>query len=174
MITSGVDRVHGWGVWAARARIGHAGRVRKQPPAEREPVHLELSDETFIAADRSVVAAIVADPDRWPGWWPDLSLTVLRERGLKGCQWRVTPATASGAATGLAGTAEIYLEPWHDGTVVHLFLRLELPPGGSGADQVGRTGRERTLSWKRTINRLKDELEAGRAPGLPVRPRPDE
>jgi hypothetical protein len=141
--------------------IGHAGRVRKQPRLQLEPVHLELSDETFIAADRSVVAAIVADPGRWAEWWPDLQLTLLRDRGPKGCQWQVS--------AGPAGTVEIYLEPWHDGTLLHLFLRLELPAGRVSAGQLHRAARDRTLSWKRRITGLKDELEAGRAPGQPVR-----
>ena len=119
---------------------------------------MELSDETFIAVDRPSVAAVVGDPRRWADWWPDLDLQVSRDRGDKGRQWVLTGA--------VAGTAEIYLEPWHDGTVVHLFLRLELPTGdpGSAADR-GRAMHRRTLAWKRTIHRLKDELEAGRAAG---------
>jgi hypothetical protein len=141
-----------------RVRSGMLARVREKPPNRPEPVHLELSDETFIAADRSVLAAIVADPGRWRGWWPDLRLEVLRERGLKGCQWRVTSG----------GTAEIYLEPWHDGTLLHLFLRLELAVGRSSPGALQRAARDRTLGWKRTVTRLKDELEAGRPPGLPV------
>ncbi len=117
-------------------------------------MHVELSDETFIAVDRPVVAAVVGDSRRWSEWWPDLDLELRRDRGDKGRQWVLTGA--------VAGTAEIYLEPWHDGTVVHLFLRLELPR--RTGDPV-RAGRERTLRWKQTIHRLKDELEAGRAAG---------
>lgn len=120
---------------------------------------MELSDETFIAVDRPSVAAVVADPRRWADWWPDLELEVLRDRGDKGQQWVLTGR--------VSGTAEIYLEPWHDGTVVHLFLRLELPsgdPAATGAGR-GRALRRRSLSWKRTIHRLKDELEHGRAAG---------
>jgi hypothetical protein len=137
--------------------------VRKPPSAQLEPAQLELSDETFIAVGCSVVAAIVADPARWPRWWPDLQLKVLRDRGPKGLQWVVS----SRSNPRLTGTAEVYLEPWHDGTVVHLFLRLPRPGHSAGAGR-SRAARERTLSWKRTITQLKDELEAGRAPGLPV------
>jgi hypothetical protein len=118
-------------------------------------VHVELSDETFIAVDRSTVAAVVGDSRRWSEWWPDLDLELRRDRADKGRQWVLTGA--------VAGTAEIYLEPWHDGTVVHLFLRLELP-AAAGSDPV-RAVHRRTLRWKQTIHRLKDELEAGRAPG---------
>ena len=120
-------------------------------------VYVELSDETFIAVDRPSVAAVVGDARRWVDWWPDLDLEVSRDRGDKGRQWVLTGR--------IAGTAEIYLEPWHDGTLVHLFLRLELPAGDSA--------RRRTLSWKRTIHRLKDELEAGRLPGTGSSRAPD-
>jgi hypothetical protein len=146
-------------------------------------VHLELGDETFIAAERRLVAAVVGDPGRWPLWWPDLSLEVLRDRGDKGRQWRLTGT--------IGGTAEIYLEPWHDGTVVHLFLRLEVPDGtraapGRGSRAVpdrrsravpgrgsrvvpGRAEDEWRRAWKRTIHQVKDELEAGRRPGAGAR-----
>jgi hypothetical protein len=120
---------------------------------------MELSDETFIAVDRPTVAAVVADPRRWIDWWPDLELQVLRDRGDKGRQWVLTGR--------ISGTVEIYLESWHDGTIVHLFLRLEPAtgdPGPTAADQA-RTLRRRTLRWKQTIHRLKDELEAGRSAG---------
>lgn len=122
-------------------------------------MHLELSDQTFIAVDRPSVAAVVGDPQRWADWWPDLELQVLRDRGDKGRQW---------VCTGLvAGTAEIYLEQWHDGTLLHLFLRLELPAAARSAVGRGRdrAGHRRTLAWKQTMHRLKDELEAGRAAG---------
>jgi hypothetical protein len=119
-------------------------------------VHVELSDQTFIAAGRSLVAAVVADPHRWAGWWPDLELELLRDRGEKGRQWVLTGR--------VGGTAEIYLEPWHDGTVVHLFLRLDLPATTRAGTAAGRDRvlRERAFRWKRTIHRLKDELEADR------------
>jgi len=119
---------------------------------------VELSDETFIAVDRRSVAAVVGDPRRWAGWWPDLELELLRDRGDKGRQWVLTGR--------VAGTAEIYLEEWHDGTVVHLFLRLEPPADApSAAADRGRIVHRRTLAWKQAVHRLKDELEAGRAAG---------
>ncbi len=121
---------------------------------------MELSDETFIAIDRPSLAAVVGDPQRWLAWWPDLELEVLRDRGDKGRQW-VVRGTKSGAER---GTAEIYLEPWHDGTIVHLYLRLEPAPGVAATDRARAVG-ARTLSWKRAIHQLKDELEAGRAAG---------
>jgi hypothetical protein len=126
-------------------------------------VYLELSDETFIAVDRASVAAVVGDERRWAEWWPDLTLELARDRGDKGRQWVL--------AGTVPGTAEIYLEPWQDGTVVHLFLRLEEPAGhrDESARERARAARRRTLSWKQTVHRLKDELEAGRAPGTPAK-----
>ena len=121
-----------------------------------ERVHVELGDETFIAADRRLVAEVVGDPDRWATWWPDLELQILRDRGDKGRQWVLTGS--------IGGTAEIYLEPWHDGTVVHLFLRLHLPRNQPDTARGGPEHRRR-LQWKQTVHRLKDELEAGRAAG---------
>ena len=114
-------------------------------------MHLELADQTFIAADRPLVAAVVGDSRRWADWWPDLALELLRDRGDKGRQWVLTGP--------FSGTAEIYLEPWHDGTVVHLFLRLEELSSRSPDEDTRRR------AWKRTIHQLKDELEAGRPAG---------
>ena len=115
-------------------------------------VLVQVSDDTFIATGPARVAAVVSRPERWALWWPDLTLEVTRDRGAKGVQWRL--------AGDPAGTAEIYLEPWHDGTIVHLFLRLELPP-----EEAARQQRARVRRWKRTVHALKDELEGGRAPG---------
>jgi hypothetical protein len=112
----------------------------------------DLADDTFVAAAPAAVARLVADPRRWSLWWPDLGLTVARDRGRDGIQW-----TVSGALT---GTAEIWLEPFGDGTVLHFYLR-------AGLSDVERAVRAR--GWKRCVHALKDELEAGREPGTPVR-----
>ncbi len=139
-------------------------RMRPEPPVPepetRATVQLEIGDETFVAVDRAVVAELVADPSRPGQWWPDLQLQLTRDRGLKGRQWVLTGA--------VAGTAEIYLEPWQDGTLIHLFLRLRLPE--RAARRPEKVIRDRTLAWKRTVTRLKDELEAGRPPGTAARP----
>jgi hypothetical protein len=124
-----------------------AGRIRT--------VH--VADETFVAAAPALVAAAVHDPARWRRWWPDLELTSTRDRGLKGHQWLVSPGSAP-----VRGTAEIWLEPWRDGTVVHLFLRLDVAAAGRRA----RAAQERrVLAWKRHVRALKDELEGAREPG---------
>lgn len=109
---------------------------------------IDLVDDTFVVAPPEQVAAVVADPQRWRAWWPDLRLTTTRDRGLKGRQWRVDGA--------LVGTAEVWLEPWGDGVVVHWFLRCE-PTDPRVA--VGPERRRRVQAWKRVVHALKDGLE---------------
>jgi hypothetical protein len=118
---------------------------------------VDIADQTFIAASPQAVAAVVAESRRWLQWWPDLRLELTRDRGLKGLQWILTGT--------ITGTAEIYLEPWHDGTLVHCFLRLRLPAGSTRPERIAN---RRTLAWKRTVTALKDDLEAGRRPGADV------
>ena len=113
----------------------------------------DLSDDTFVAAAPRDVAALVAEPQRWRQWWPDLTLRLTQDRGLEGVRFVVSGA--------LRGTAEIWLEPVGDGTVVHFYLRAGLTE---------RARRRRTLAWKQHAYALKDQLEAGRVPGTPVQP----
>lgn len=113
---------------------------------------VDLVDDAFIAAFPALVARAVADPCRWRRWWPDLHLTVTRDRGVKGQQWAVEGA--------LAGTAEIWLEPWGDGVLVHHYLRVD-PPALRSGRWLRRERRRRALSWKRSVHALKDELESG-------------
>jgi hypothetical protein len=127
---------------------------------------VDLVDETFVVADRALLAALVADPARWRGWWPDLDLTVFMDRGQDGIRWSV-----AGAWT---GSLEIWLEPVADGVLVHHYARLDRPgvPEPAAGDVAGwrRASRERARrarAWKRSVWSLKDELEAGRAPGMP-------
>lgn len=119
---------------------------------------VDLADETFVVVPPARLAPRLGFGTAVP-WWPDLVLTVTRDRGEKGTQWAVDGA--------LAGTAEIWLEPVRDGTVVHCYLRGEPPSGvrrsGRAADRLRRA---RTLAWKRWVHALKDELEAGRPAGV--------
>jgi hypothetical protein len=112
----------------------------------------DLADDTFIAAPPAALARLVSDPARWRAWWPDLSLVTERDRGRSGRQWRVAGA--------LTGTAEIWLEPVGDGTVLHFYLRAGLSDRARAA---------RATAWKRSVHAVKDELEGGREPGTPVR-----
>jgi hypothetical protein len=127
---------------------------------------VDLVDDTFVVAPPAAVAARVSDPESWRAWWPDLELAVTRDRGVKGVQWTVTGA--------LVGTAEVWLEPYADGTIVHFYLRADPTARGtrttpaSGTPRAAQAQRrQRARSWKRSVHALKDDLEAGRQPGLP-------
>jgi hypothetical protein len=127
---------------------------------------VDLVDETFVVVDRARLAAVVADPDRWATWWPDLRLSVFMDRGLDGIRWSVTGAWV--------GSLEIWLEPVADGVLVHHYARLDRPGAGepgpddvAGRRRAARARARRALAWKRTVWALKDELESGRPPGTP-------
>jgi hypothetical protein len=125
---------------------------------------VDLVDDTYVACAPDVVAQVVADERRWHVWWPDLHLTTTRDRGPKGRQWAVRGA--------LLGTMEIWLEPWWDGVIPHLYLRadparLSVRPrrADDDAHAAGWAARERqrrAQQWKRHVHRLKDELEDAR------------
>jgi hypothetical protein len=128
---------------------------------------IDVADDTFVAAIPARVAAAVHERDRWRDWWPDLELAVTRDRGAKGIQWTVVG--------GLVGTAEIWLEPYADGVLLHLYLRADPTRSGTTTEpapvssrSAARLRRRRALAWKRSVHALKDELEAGRPPGTPA------
>jgi hypothetical protein len=148
--------------------------VTGQPAHPSSAPVVDVVDDTFLACGPDRVAEVVADPQRWGAWWPDLSLATTRDRGVKGRQWTVTGA--------LVGTAEIWLEPWWDGVILHFYLRAD--PVDSGAAPTTEAGRQRWAArerqrqagrWKTHVHRLKHELEAGRRPGeVSATARPDE
>ena len=114
---------------------------------------LNLADATFIVATPDRVAGQVLDRALWGAWWPGLQVGEIVDRGIVGARWQV-----SGEVT---GTAELWLEPVLDGVVLHWFLRGRCH-GRSAATTEDRYRRR----WKRQVFRLKDRLEAGRAPGV--------
>jgi hypothetical protein len=134
---------------------------------DRSVAGVDLVDETFIVATPEELAAVVADPRRWRLWWPDLHMTVFMDRGLQGQRWSTTGA--------LVGSAEIWIEPFADGCIVHHYLRAEPSrdgrtpdpwpdtPGGWRRAAAQRDRRAR--AWKRTVWSLKKELEGDRDAG---------
>ncbi len=123
----------------------------------------DIADDTFVVAEPTSVAAVVADPASWRRWWPDLRLTVTRDRGAQGIQWAVRGA--------LAGSMEIWLEPWGDGVVLHWYLRPHAADDPAWSRRrVERERERRVVAWKREVHALKDRLEAGRAAGEPRDP----
>lgn len=119
---------------------------------------VDVMDDSFVVADRRRLAARLADPALWRRWWPALELTVVEDRGLEGVRWSVAGA--------LSGSAEIWLEGWHDGVLVHWFLRAD-PPPRTRRRSAARLQRSYVAAYKRRIHRLKDELESGRPVGTP-------
>lgn len=130
---------------------------------------MDLVDETFIVASPQRVAAVVADPRRWSQWWPDLRLTVFMDRGLQGQRWSTTGA--------LVGSAEIWVESFADGCIVHHYLRGERSHDGrtpapwpdtpAGWRRAAAARQRRAKDWKRNVWALKVELEGDRAAGAP-------
>lgn len=119
---------------------------------------VDVVDETFLVVPRAVVAAAFAPPSAWRRFWPDLDLAVYLDRGEQGLRW-----TVGGALT---GTMEVWLEQVLDGTLLHYFLRADLP-GDVPEKRVRREIRRRQLAAKAVSLGLKTTLEAGRAPGCP-------
>lgn len=138
------------------------------PELPQLPDHpaIDLVDETFIAVPPAVVAAAFADPRSWTRYWPDLLLTVYKDRGDEGLRWTVQGA--------MVGTQEVWCEALLDGTMLHYFLRatpaspdgqpLDLPPR-----QLARVFDQRAKAAKEIALELKETLEDGRRPGVPPR-----
>jgi hypothetical protein len=131
---------------------------------------IDVVDSTWFAAPPAVVAAFIADPSNWRRWWPDLTLEVDEWRNDKGVRWLVPAVTGRGE--GLAGSAEVWLEPMFDGVVAHFFLRLDPPPGRQLSrkrhDRITADYRKRT---KTTFWALADQLDPGRTARLTSTPR---
>ena len=119
---------------------------------------LDLVDETFIAVPPKLVATVFGEPAAWRRFWPDLLLEVYADRGDEGIRW-----TVRGAAV---GTMEVWLEPVLDGTVLHYFLRVDLPRP-LRPSRLRREHVRRQLAAKALALSLKAQLENGRAPGCP-------
>jgi hypothetical protein len=132
---------------------------------------VDVVDETFLAVPPARVATEFADPAGWRRFWPDLQLSVVTDRGVKGIRW-----TVSGS---LVGSMEVWFESVLDGTVVHYYLRADpadqngrpapLPPRRAGAELS-----RRQRSAKAIMLWLKDQLEEGRPPGVAPPPAPAE
>ena len=89
---------------------------------------VDLVDATWIAAPPAAVAAVVGNAANWATWWPGMTLTVERTRGVLGVQWRVHRCREF-ARTEMTGSMEIWLEPAYEGVVLHYFLRLDPTAG---------------------------------------------
>ncbi|MDP4014795.1 MAG: polyketide cyclase / dehydrase and lipid transport [Candidatus Nanopelagicales bacterium] len=130
---------------------------------------VDLVDETFLVVSPARLAAVVQERRRWAQWWPELSLSVFMDRGVKGIRWSVTGA--------MVGSAELWLEEFGDGVILHYYLRADpVSPGSAtqprvltdsprGRRAADRLRRREALRWKRTVWALKAEMEGERQPG---------
>lgn len=114
---------------------------------------LDVAVATFVVAAPRRVADRLGARDGWPSPWPGLRLTVTEDREVEGVRWQ--------AAGAVAGTAELWLEPVLDGTVVHWFLR-----GTPASGRATRAAAHHRRAWQAVVLGLKDELESGRPPGV--------
>lgn len=119
---------------------------------------IDLVDETFIRAEREIVARAVHEPDRWSTWWPDLHLTVFQDRKQQGVRWSITG--------GLVGSMEVWLEEYRTGVILHHYLRAEptsaadpSTPRPVGPREATAMLHARARAAKIIFWALKDELE---------------
>ena len=117
---------------------------------------LDITDENLIVAAVADVRAVLCDEDWWHARMPGAQLRCIDDRGSLGKRWAVDGD--------LVGSAEVWLEPWADAVVVHVFWQVDR------ADQRAMSVREQrryAVTVKRHVMALKDALETGRAPGTP-------
>ncbi len=119
---------------------------------------LDVIDEHFVVAPPALLASVVCDEREWARWLPGLTLRCTWDRGEQGRQW-----TVGGS---LRGTAEVWLQPWGDGTVLHAYLRCD-PPGPVPS---ARLRRQYARPLKAALFEVKDRVERGRRPGEPDPP----
>ncbi|MGH3490926.1 MAG: phosphotransferase family protein [Actinopolymorphaceae bacterium] len=117
---------------------------------------VDIADDSYVVAAPSAVAATLRDPAFWRSCWPGVGLTSYHDRGAEGMRWY-----AGGA---VVGTAELWLEPWRDGTLVHVFLRGD-PPVALPERRLETLRRDHVRALKAALFVVKDQLEADRAPG---------
>lgn len=94
---------------------------------------LDISDHAFVALAPPDVRAREDGPCALSGWVPGLRLQPVLDRGAEGTLWRAAAVDPVGARW--TGTAEVWLQAWHDGTVVHVHLRLDPAERGVGPDR---------------------------------------
>lgn len=128
------------------------------PDADPVTPMIDITDETLVVATASQVRAALCDELHWEALFPGTRLSCIDDRGLLGKRWSVAGA--------LRGSAEVWLEPWADSVVVHVFWQVD-PTEQPSARGLERLRRRYALAVKRHVLAAKDRLEAGRVPGTP-------
>lgn len=131
---------------------------------------VDISDDTFVRATPHVLSPRLGEDELLRRCLPVLRLWTSEDRGVRGRRWRAGLRWwPRPRITGRwVGTAEVWLEPWHDGTLVHLYVRLDPVRGPAGRSQARRARRLHDSvrrTWKRELHTWKDHVETahGRA-----------
>lgn len=123
---------------------------------------VDLADDTFVVAEPARLVRRLTAAEFWRACWPSVRLDPYHDRGAEGMRWYVRGE--------FTGTAELWLEPYRDGTVVHVFLRADPARGQLAGRRLARVRREFAVAAKSAMFALKDEVEAGRTVGVGPRP----
>jgi len=113
---------------------------------------LDVVDETFVLAPATELHDIFCDEQAWKALGMDVQC--YDDRGVKGKRW-----TLSGSLT---GTAEVWLEPSHEGVIVHVYLQADPASRRSRA----RLKRQFALPAKRWILDVKSGYDIARPAGV--------
>ena len=119
---------------------------------------IDITDETLVVAAASQVRDRLCDETGWESLFAGARLSCIDDRGPLGKRWSVSGS--------LTGSAEVWLEPWADSVVVHVFWQVD-PVPAQRARGLGRLRRRYALAVKRHVLGVKDVLEKGRSPGTP-------
>jgi hypothetical protein len=123
---------------------------------------VDLADDTFVVAEPARLARRLIAAEFWRACWPSVRLDPYHDRGTEGMRWYVRGE--------FTGTAELWLEPYRDGTVVHVFLRADPARRQLAGRRLARVRREFAVAVKSAMFALKDEVEAGRTVGVGSQP----
>ncbi len=110
---------------------------------------VHVVDESFIVAAPAAIAAFLGDERCWSTWFPEIRLHCVEDRAGLGKRWAVTGAWQ--------GSAEVWVEQFGDGAIVHVFLRAH--------DVHRRWWPRYARRLRRHMFTVKDELEGLREPG---------
>ncbi|UYM05402.1 hypothetical protein [Solicola gregarius] len=117
---------------------------------------LDVTDETLVVATPEQVREVLCEESFWEDRLPGVRLRCIDDRDELGKRWSVHGA--------MRGSAEVWLEPWLDAVVVHVFWQVDLADGHRPS---ARVRRRYAVDLKAHVAAVKDRLEAGRAPGTP-------
>ncbi|MGZ5415426.1 MAG: hypothetical protein ACXWDC_10075 [Aeromicrobium sp.] len=76
---------------------------------------LDVVDQTFILAPATELRDIFCDEQAWKAL--GMNLRCYEDRGIDGKRWTLSES--------LTGTAEVWLEPSHDGVIVHVYIQAD-------------------------------------------------